>query len=153
MGAGRGHALSRAPSGPDETDAGGAGETGPRVAIFPLGSDKPKVALYLPDGMGDPASARWVGEHSILVNGTSGDGFAVFDVEVGRWVAFVRTPPPVAPRIPSAERVYQIVPAAGGKARLVAVEWPFNDYFKDRDAAVSTQSITSYVLTAEGLKK
>jgi hypothetical protein len=129
-------------------------DTGPRVALYPLGADKPTTALPFPVGLGDPASATWLGNDCVLLTGTKDPGFVVFDAEVRKWVAYVGVPATPGPRVRGGtDLVYQLVPAAGGKTKLVALEWPFDDYFKERDFAVNTKSIAAYVLTAEGLMK
>jgi hypothetical protein len=128
--------------------------TGPRVALYPLGADKPTTSLPFPAGLGDPASATWLDNDCVLLTGTKDSGFIVFDAEVRKWVAYVRVPATPGPRVRGGtDHVYRLVPTADGKAKLVAVEWPFDDYFKERDFAVNTKSITAYLLTAEGLKK
>jgi hypothetical protein len=127
---------------------------GPRVALYPLGADKPTAALPFPADLGDPAAAAWLGNDCVLLTGTKDPGFVVFDADVRKWVAYVRVPATPGSRVRGGtDHAYRLVPAADGKAKLVAVEWPFDDYFKERDFAVNTKSITAYVLTAEGLKK
>jgi hypothetical protein len=127
---------------------------GPRVALYQLGADKPTTALPFPAGLGDPAAATWLGNDCVLLTGTKDPGFVVFDAEVRKWVAYVRVPATPGPRVRGGtDHVYRLVPAVDGKTKLVALEWPFDDYFKERDYAVNTKSITAYVLTAEGLKK
>jgi hypothetical protein len=129
-------------------------DTGPRIALYPLGADKPTAALPFPAGLGDPAAATWLGNDCVLLTGTADPGFVVFDAEVRKWVAYVRVRAAPGPRVRGGtDRVYRLVPAADGKAKLVALEWPYDDYFKERDFAVNTKSIAAFILTAEGLKK
>ncbi len=128
-------------------------ETGSRIALFPFGAETAKLALTFPESLGDPVSATWLGNDCVLVAGTKDPGFMAFDAEVGKWIAYVRTPTTPGPRVHGTDRVYTLVPAEEGKAKLVGIEWPFDDYFKERDFAVNTKSIAAFIVTIEGLKK
>ncbi|HEY2784307.1 MAG TPA: hypothetical protein VGJ05_04955 [Fimbriiglobus sp.] len=128
-------------------------DIGNRIAVYPLGADKPKTALYFPAALGDFESVNWIKDNCVLVAGTKDPGFLAFDAEVGRWVAYVRAPATPGLRVRGTDRAYALVPAEKGNAKLVGVAWPFNDYFTERDFAANTKSIVAYVLTAEGLRK
>lgn len=128
-------------------------DRGARIALYPFGSDKPRVSLFLPDALGDPVAADLRGPDCVLVAGSKDPGYLVFDAEAGKWVAYVRCPAVAGPRVRGSDRDYRLAPDGEGKTKLVGVEWPFDDYFSERDFAVNTKSIPAFVLTADGLRK